>query len=287
LKPAPTCGGARVKSQFAQHRSPEAGLRRMRRPSSAAGMLKKGEACAAPQKTPCVFWGPYEGREPCVGATHASPFIHRRHAERGRGMRRPSSAAGMLKEGEACGVPKNAMRFLGTPTRPYERREPCVGATHASPIIRRRHAERGRGMRRPSSTAGMLKKGEACLAPTNGEPCVGATHASPSGRRRRFWRQGRGKRGHPNSPLRKRKTASSRPGNRNDGVVDGAPGCRKSSSGLQASSQRKTAVHQGRRQGAAVLKNRAGRRKLRPKDSGKSVPAEDDRWRKLCDREQR
>src|SRR4029077_20457613 len=28
LKPAPTCGGARVKSQFAQHRSPEAGLRR-------------------------------------------------------------------------------------------------------------------------------------------------------------------------------------------------------------------------------------------------------------------
>jgi hypothetical protein len=36
-----------------------------------------------------------------------------------------------------------------------------------------------------------------------------------------------------------------------------------------------------------VLKNRTGGRKLRPKDSGESAAAEEDRWRKLCDRERR
>jgi hypothetical protein len=61
----------------------------MRRPSSAAGMLKKGEACLAPTE---------EGT--FVGATHAALL-----------------EAG----GRHAGHPKNAMRFLGTPTRPYER----------------------------------------------------------------------------------------------------------------------------------------------------------------------
>jgi hypothetical protein len=51
-------------------------------------------------------------------------------------MVRPSSATGMLKEDEA--VPRR-----------HERREIFVGATHGSPFIRRRHAERGRGMPRP------------------------------------------------------------------------------------------------------------------------------------------
>jgi hypothetical protein len=82
----------------------------MGRPSSATGMLKEDEA--VPRR--------HERREIFVGATHGSPFIRRRHAERGRGM-----------------------------PRRHERREIFVGATRGSPFIRRRHAERGRGMPRP------------------------------------------------------------------------------------------------------------------------------------------
>src|ERR1700730_9986476 len=79
-------------------------------------------------------------------------------------MGRPSSTAGMLKQGEACLAPtkrdirrwypwfaflrrRHAERGRGMP-RPYEERL-LVGATHGSPFIHRRRAERGRGMPRP------------------------------------------------------------------------------------------------------------------------------------------
>src|SRR5436309_14502518 len=76
----------------------------------------------------------------------------------------------MLKQGEAMrGTPKNALRFLGTPTRPYEvterprrrrvgaglkpaptnRERPFVGATHWVALAPPPHAETGRGNASP------------------------------------------------------------------------------------------------------------------------------------------
>jgi hypothetical protein len=79
---------------------------------------------------------PYERREIFVGATHGSPFIRRRHAERGRGMPRPYERTD-LRRGDPRGRPSSAGGMLKEGNAPDSRRRlqrPLTQVGHIAPI---------------------------------------------------------------------------------------------------------------------------------------------------------
>src|ERR1700738_3684431 len=84
-------------------------------------------------------------REIFVGATHGSPF----------------SAAGMLKQGEACRAPTKRDIRRGVPWVAHSRRRHEETAECIPPAYEERDIRRGDPWS-PFSTDGMLKQSEAC-----------------------------------------------------------------------------------------------------------------------------